>query len=175
MPGFADLVLGGHDISATPLAHRAQALADSGMIPQRYVTAALAGLEQADAEIRPGYHPATHTGTQAEAVLRLAGDITSFRDRHGLDRVVVVDVSSTEPIAQDRPEFHDAALLTRALADSDEPLLPSSSIAALAAIESGSAYACFTPSAGLSLPALRALALTAASPSPDRTARPARP
>ena len=158
MPGFADLVLGGHDISSTPLAHRAQALADSGMIPQRYVTAALAGLEQADAEIRPGYDPATHAGTQAEAVLRLAGDITSFRDRNGLDRVVVVDISSTEPIATDRPEFHDAALLTRALAESTEPVLPSSSIAALAAIESGSAYACFTPSAGLALPALRALA-----------------
>ena len=110
LPGFGDLVLGGHDVSSTPLAHRAQALADSGMIPQRYVTAALAGLEQADAEIRPGYHLATHSGTQADAVARLAGDITAFRDRHGLDHVVVVDISSTEPIAADRPEFHDAAL-----------------------------------------------------------------
>ena len=80
LPAFADLVLGGHDISATPLVHRAQALADSGMIPQRYVTAALAGLEQADAEVRPGYDPATHRGNQAEAVLRLAGDIAAFRD-----------------------------------------------------------------------------------------------
>ena len=105
LPAFGDLVLGGHDISTIPLVHRAQALADSGMIPQRYVTAALAGLEQADAEIRPGYDPATHSGTQAEAVL------------------------------------------------------PSSAVAALAAIESGSAYACFTPSAGLALPALRTLAV----------------
>ncbi|WP_159607271.1 inositol-3-phosphate synthase, partial [Agromyces humi] len=151
-------VMGGHDISSTPLAQHAQALADSGMIPQRYVTAALPALEQADAEIRPGYHPASHAGTQAEAVARLAGDITAFRDRHGLDHVVVIDVSSTEPIAADRPEFHDAALLTQVLADSVEPVLPPSSIAALAAIESGSAYACFTPSTGLSLPALRALA-----------------
>ena len=159
LPGFADLVLGGHDISSTPLVHRAQALADSGMLPQRYVTAALAHLEQADAEIRPGYDPATHVGVQAEAVRRLADDIAAFRDRHGLDRVVVVDVSSTEPIAEDRPEFHDATLLTRALAESTAPVLPASSIAALAAIHSGSAYACFTPSAGLSLPALGTLAV----------------
>lgn len=158
LPGFDDLVLGGHDVSTTPLAHRAQALADSGMIPQRYVTAALAGLEQADAEIRPGYQPATHAGTQAAAVARLAGDIISFRDRHGLDHVVVVDISSTEPIAVDRPQFHDAALLTDALGDPAEAVLPASSIAALAAIESGSAYAGFTPSAGLSLPALQELA-----------------
>ena len=128
------------------------------MIPQRYVTAALAGLEQADAEIRPGYHLATHSGTQADAVARLAGDITAFRDRHGLDHVVVVDISSTEPIAADRPEFHDAALLAAALADPARAVLPSSSIAALAAIESGSGYAGFTPSAGLSLPVLRELA-----------------
>ncbi|WP_309977840.1 inositol-3-phosphate synthase [Agromyces sp. 3263] len=158
LPGFDDLVLGGHDVSTTPLAHRAQALADSGMIPQRYVTAALAGLEQADAEIRPGYHPGTHAGTQAAAVARLADEILAFRDRHGLDHVVVVDISSTEPIAADRPEFHDAVLLAAALADPARAVLPSSSIAALAAIESGSAYAGFTPSAGLSLPVLQELA-----------------
>jgi myo-inositol-1-phosphate synthase len=158
LPGFGDLVLGGHDLSSTPLAHRAQALADSGMIPQRYVTAALAALEQADAEIRPGYDPAAEGGSQAEAVARLAGDITSFRDRHGLDHVVVVDISSTEPIVDDRPEFHDGSLLAAALADPTQAVLPASSIAALAAIESGSAYAGFTPSTGLSLPALRELA-----------------
>ena len=159
LPAFGDLVLGGHDISTIPLVHRAQALADSGMIPQRYVTAALAGLEQADAEIRPGYDPATHSGTQAEAVLRLAGDIAAFRDANGLERVVVIDVSSTEPIPEDRPEFHDATLLMQVLAESTEAVLPSSAVAALAAIESGSAYACFTPSAGLALPALRTLAV----------------
>ena len=155
---FADLVLGGHDISRTPLTRRAQQLADSGMIPPRLVVAAQAGLEQAEAEIRPGYDPATHDGSQAEAVHRLAADIAGFRERHGLRTVVVIDVASTEAIPEDRPEFHDAARLTKALADPDADLLPASAITALAAIESGSAYACFTPSTGLTLPSIRALA-----------------
>ena len=155
---FADLVLGGHDISSTPLTRRAEQLADSGMIPPRLVTAARAGLEQADAEIRFGYDPVTHDGSQAEAVRRLAADITGFRERQGLRTVVVVDVSSTEAIPEDRPEFHDTALLEQVLADPEGAALPVSAITALAAIESGSAYACFTPSTGLTLPAVRALA-----------------
>ena len=158
LAAFADLVLGGHDISSTPLTLRAQQLADSGMIPPRLVNASQAGLEQADAEIRFGYDPATHDGSQAEAVRRLAADITGFRERHGLRTVVVVDISSTEPIPEDRPEFHDTALLAEVLADPGAALLPASAITALAAIESGSAYACFTPSVALTLPAIRALA-----------------
>ncbi|GAA1762101.1 inositol-3-phosphate synthase [Agromyces humatus] len=158
LPRFADLVLGGHDISATPLVRRAGQLADSGMIPPRLVAAAQAGLEQADREIRPGYDPATHEGAQADAVHRLAADITGFRARHGLRTVVVVDVASTEAIPEDRPEFHDPDLLTQVLADPDGVLLPASVITALAAIESGSGYACFTPSAAMTLPSVRALA-----------------
>ena len=158
LPRFADLVLGGHDISRTPLTLRAQQLAESGMIPPRLVSAAQSGLEQADAEIRPGYDPAAHHGSQAEVVRRLAADIAGFRARHALRTVVVVDISSTEPIPEDRPEFHDTVLLAEVLADPDAALLPASAVTALAAIESGSAYACFTPSAALTLPAIRALA-----------------
>ncbi|MDQ0894231.1 inositol-3-phosphate synthase [Agromyces ramosus] len=158
LPGYGDFVLGGHDVSTTPLPRRAQMLADTGMIPQAYVTGALAALERADAEIRPGYDPATNTGSQAEAARRLADDITAFRDRNGLDRVVVIDVSSTEPLIGDRPEFHDAEQLSAAIEETESQLLPASSIAALAAIHSGSAYTCFTPSTGLALPALVELA-----------------
>ncbi|MCD2441330.1 inositol-3-phosphate synthase [Agromyces sp. SYSU K20354] len=158
LPRFADLVLGGHDISSTPLSTRAHQLAEAGMIPPRLVSAARAGLEQAEAEIRPGYDPAGHHGPQAEAVRRLAADISGFRERHGLRTVVVVDVTSTEPLPDDRPEFHDRDLLAAVLADADGAPLPASAITALAAIESGSAYACFTPSAGLTLPAIHALA-----------------
>src|SRR5688572_15329160 len=75
LPRFSDLVLGGHDISTTPLTERAQQLADSGMIPPRLVAAARASLAKADADIRPGYDPAAHDGSQAEVVRRLAADI----------------------------------------------------------------------------------------------------
>src|SRR5690349_455086 len=60
-----------------------------------------ADLDAVDAEIRPG-HVAGHGG---RAAARLIDDIAGFRARHGLARVVVVNVSSTEPPWEPRPEF----------------------------------------------------------------------
>ncbi|GAA3885556.1 inositol-3-phosphate synthase [Leifsonia kafniensis] len=164
LPRFADLVLGGHDVSTVTLAERAAQLADSGMIPPRYVAAVHDELKRDDAEIRPGYDPTRHAGAQIDVVRRLAADIVSFRERHALGRVVVIDVSSTEPLPADRGEYSDPALLAAALADPRKAVLPPSAVAALAAIESGSAYACFTPSAGMGLPVLRDLAERAGIP-----------
>ena len=158
LPGFDEIVIGGHDLSTVPLARRAETLADVGMLPAPVVAAVHRALSAVDAEIRPGYDPGTHAGSQADAIQRLAGDISAFRTRHSLAHVVVIDVSSTEALPEDRPEFHDSELLAAALADASQAILPASSVAALAAVESGSAYACFTPSAGLNLPALRTLA-----------------
>lgn len=158
LPGFDEIVVGGHDLSTVPLARRAEALADLGMLPASVVAAVHRALSAVDAEIRPGYDPGARAGSQADAVRRLADDITAFRARHSLAHVVVVDVSSTEALPEDRPEFHDPDLLAEALADASRSVLPPSSVAALAAVESGSAYACFTPSTGIWLPVLRALA-----------------
>ncbi|MFF2273434.1 inositol-3-phosphate synthase [Agromyces sp. NPDC058136] len=158
LPDFSEIVIGGHDVSTLPLARRAEALADAGMLPASVVAAVHHALSATDAAIRPGYDPATSTESQSTAISRLAGDITAFRARNSLAHVMVIDVSSTEALPDDRPEFHDTVLLAEALADTERSLLPASSVAALAAVESGSAYACFTPSAGLWLPALRAMA-----------------
>ena len=158
LPGFDQIVIGGHDVSTMPIARRAEALADVGMLPAGVVAEVHAALGAIDAEIRPGYDPATDTGSQADAVRRLSDDITAFRARHRLAHVVVIDVSSTEALPEDRPEFHDPELLVAALADPEQQILPPSSVAALAAVDSGSAYACFTPSTGLWLPALRTIA-----------------
>ncbi|WP_395245260.1 inositol-3-phosphate synthase [Agromyces sp. MMS24-K17] len=158
MPGFDEIVIGGHDVSTTPLSERAEALALAGMIPAAIVAAVRDDLVRTDAEIRPGYDPRTHRGGQGDAVRDLAGDIAAFRERHGLARVTVVDVSSTEPLPGDRPEFHDVAALAAALGDPTLAVLPPSSVAALAAVEAGASYACFTPSAGLGLPVLREIA-----------------
>ena len=164
LPRFTDLVLGGHDVSTIALSETALRLADSGMIPPRYVTAVREELIRSDTEIRLGYDPTAHIGAQIDAVRRLAADIVSFRERHSLDHVVVIDVSSTEPLPADRDEYHDPDLLAAALADPQKAVLPPSAVAALAAIESVSAYACFTPSAGMGLPVLRTLAERAGIP-----------
>lgn len=176
LPEFADLVVGGHDISSVTMTKRVECLVEAGMIPPRLFAATHDALERADAEVRPGYDPradlhadlheginsgvegsATGASQQASAE-RLAGDITSFRDRHGLARVVVVDLSSTEPPVAPVPEHDDPDALLVALADPARAVLPASSVSAYAAILAGAAYAAFTPSAGMGLPALAQLA-----------------
>ncbi len=158
LPGFDEIVIGGHDVSDVPLVRRAQLLAEAGMLPAPIVAGVRSDLAEVDAEVRRGHAATAHDESQASAILRLAADISDFRIRHSLAHVVVIDVSSTEALPADRPEFHDPELLAAALADPAQRVLPPSSVAALAAVESGSAYACFTPSAGLWLPALRTLA-----------------
>lgn len=159
LPSWENLVVGGHDVVGTPLDKRAEQLAESGLIPQRVLAATTTALRTVDAEIRDGYHPATHTGPQAEAAARLTADIVDFRERHGLARVVVVNVSSTEPPVPHVAEHDTLAGLERALADPARTVLPPSSLAAYAALRAGCPFVDFTPSPGVRLPALHELAV----------------
>ncbi|MBD8079797.1 inositol-3-phosphate synthase [Cellulosimicrobium arenosum] len=167
LPEFADLVVGGHDVSDVSMLKHAELLVEAGMIAPRLLTAAHNALERADAEVRHGYDPrdaeqqAGPGGareSQQAAAERLAADIVDFRDRHDLARVVVVDLASTEPLPEPVPEFTDRALLLAALADPDRAVLPASSVVAYAAILAGAPYAGFTPSASMALPVLVDLA-----------------
>lgn len=161
---WENLVVGGHDIAGTPLDKRAEGLADSGLIPHRVLTATAAGLRGVDASVKDGYHPATHAGAQAAAAERLAADITEFRDRHGLARVVVVNVSSTEPPVPHVPEHDSLDALRIALSEPGRAVLPPSSLAAYAALLAGCSYVDFTPSPGIRLPALHELAVSSDLP-----------
>ncbi|MCK8608465.1 inositol-3-phosphate synthase [Agromyces sp. C10] len=162
LPEFADLVVGGHDVDETPLLERARRLAAGGMIAPATVEAVAARLDAIDGEIRPV--PREARGSQRREIGLRADDIRSFRERHGLRRVVVIDVASTEPLPADRPEFHDRAALDAALDEAGRDLLPSSTLSALAALEAGSPYACFTPSISLGIPALQDAAAEAGVP-----------
>jgi len=158
LPGFADFIVGGHDISDVCMAKRAEALVESGMLPPHLVEAVRPQLLEADQRVRPGYNPGQQLEPQAEVARRLAQDIIDFKQANGLDRVIVLDVASTEAPVEPLPEFMDADLLLAALEDPARPVLPPSSVSAYAAILAGSPYACFTPSTALNLPALRELA-----------------
>lgn len=162
LPAFADLVVGGHDVDETPLLERARRLAAGGMIAPATVEAVAARLDAIDGEIRPV--PREARGSQRREIGLRADDIRSFRERRGLRRVVVIDVASTEPLPADRPEFHDRAALDAALDEAGQDLLPSSTLSALAALEAGSPYACFTPSISLGIPALQDAAAEAGVP-----------
>lgn len=157
---LADLVVGGHDVTDVPLATRAARLADAGVFPALALDLAADTLAQVDARIRPGHRPEQRE-SQAEAVERLAADIADFRSDHDLDRVVVLNVSSTEPpldpSAVPDGSLESWAALEAAWAAGHAPL-PPSSVYAAAAFRAGAAFVDFTPSTGARLPALSDLA-----------------
>ncbi|WBB54482.1 inositol-3-phosphate synthase [Verrucosispora sp. WMMD573] len=153
LPGFADLVFGGHDVVATPIAKRAEELAAAGVLPARLVAALPEELAAVERELRP----APTAGTQADRAAALVRDLTAFRQRHELARVVVVNVAATEPAPRPHPGHADPDALRAALAGPGE-VLPPSSLYAYAAVAAGCPYVDFTPSTGLRLPALTALA-----------------
>lgn len=133
LPPLSALVFGGHDTAECPLPKRAEALAGAGVLPHGLPDALRAELEDADREIKAG---ATEGGDRVTE--RLAGDIREFARRRGLERVVVVNVASTEPRR-------------------DGPGLPPSALYAAAAVRAGCPYVNFTPSAGIQHPDLAPL------------------
>jgi len=151
LPAIGDLVFGGHDIVNTSLAKRAESLAAGGVLPARLLEPLKDELVAADREIRPGIP----LGGRGPA--EVAADIASFREQNGLDRVIVINLASTEPPARPLPEHRTLAALEKALA-AGRAVLPPSSLYAYAALRSGCAYVDFTPSAGARLPALDELA-----------------
>jgi myo-inositol-1-phosphate synthase len=159
LPDLGDIVFGGHDVVETPLAVRAARLVDGGVIPTGVPEAVAGRLAAAEAEMRSGITYREARTEPRAAVARVAGDLRAFRERHGLDHVVVLNVCSTEPPADPHPAHADAGALLSAL-NRGLGVLPPSSLYALAAIEEGCAFIDFTPSTGARLPALAALAET---------------
>lgn len=152
LPAYGELVFGGHDVVDTPLEKRAELLADGGVLPHRLVEQVRGELRAADAEVRPAAGPE-----------QLAAELVSFRERLGLDRVVVVNVASTEPPYEPGPESASLPALRASLADGTAGL-PPSALSAYAAFTAGCPYVDFTPSVGARLPALRELACAAGLP-----------
>lgn len=153
LPSIADLVFGGHDIATTSLVKKAEALGEAGIVPPRLVDAVAEEL----AKIEDNLRPVPVTATQAETAAALAADIAAFRDRLGLERVVVINVSTTEALPAPDAAHSDVDLLRASLARGESPL-PGSSLYAYAAFTAGASYVDFTPSTGARLPALDALA-----------------
>ncbi len=154
---FENLVFGGHDVTEVPLLKKAATLAEEGVIPRGLPESATDKLAAADAEIRPGISTKEAAEGPMAAVRRAREDLSVFRKAHELDRVVVVDVSSTEPQAPPNPAHASLGALKDAL-EGGEAVLPPSSLYAFAAFEEGCSFVEFTPSTGARLPALEELA-----------------
>ena len=163
-------VVGGHEIrEATPWAAACEMHRQAGVFRAETLAACAASLKRCQREIRDGAiahcgqpvaqmadRPGVHRKESAAgAVERLAHDISSFRRRHALRHVVVINIASTEPPFAVGKTHQDWPRLSKALARHGPSPLPASSLYALAAIEAGASYINFTPSLGIDAPALR--------------------
>ncbi|MFC5748998.1 inositol-3-phosphate synthase [Actinomadura rugatobispora] len=162
LPELTGLVFGGHDPADVPLAKRAEQLAHAGLFPADLPARLHDDLAAVENDIVTG-GAGDRTRDPAGTLARLSADIAGFRDRHALDRVVVVNVTPTEPPTPPRPEHATLAALRRAIADG-APELPASACYAYAAFEAGCGHVDFTPSVGARLPALDELARERAVP-----------
>ncbi|WP_336922916.1 inositol-3-phosphate synthase [Aquipuribacter sp. SD81] len=149
------LVVGGHDTSQVPLRKRAEELAAQGVVPGDLVAALGEELEAVDAAVLPAPSPGPDQRARVEA---LVADLRGFVAEHSLARLVVVDVSSTQPPV---PAEHAADLATpdtvRAAWDAGRSPLPPAAEYAWAAFEVGASVVAFTPSPGVDVPAVAAL------------------
>ena len=155
---IGNLVIGGCDIVTTPLRKRAEQLAAGGVVPAELVRSIGEQLDQVDARIVAA-EAAPPDQPQALHAAALVQTLTEFAASTGVDRVVVINVASTEPPPPHDPCYERLDLLEEAM--SRRPgVLPPSSLYAYAAFRAGCGYVDFTPSPGARLPALDELART---------------
>jgi len=168
-----DLIVGGHEIRQSTLVAEATKLARvSRAVDSSLIEACQGELAAIDRAVRPGVFwnagqaihaladPAMQCGGERpwQSVERLQQDLREFQAAHSLDRIIVVNVASTEP-PTDMSQFPSRwASLARDLRDAHDCRLPASCFYAIAALDLGWPYINFTPSLGSTLPAIGELA-----------------
>jgi len=172
--GCDQIVVGGHDIRPGRLVTEAARMwTASRAIPPDLLAATAADLDVIEGRLRPGTVLAAGDSirnladpavvataeTPRQAVDRIRDDIREFTATTAVDRVIVVNLASTEPPWTGTIPATAAELATALAAPAcgDGPL-PASSLYALAAFEAGCGYINFTPSTGASPDALEQIA-----------------
>ena len=169
---FDQLVFGGHEIRPVDWVQSAEEFgAANGVLTPAILQAVRPALERHSKNLRPGVTLNSGAGVRSiapgaadqgrtlrETVEAIKTDITAFRDRHGLDEVVVVHLTSAEPQFVPPREFRYVESFLALLEADRRDLFPASVLYALAAVESGFPYVNFTTCIGASFPAMDELA-----------------
>lgn len=171
---WSDFVVGGHEIRKTSLWEEVVHLREkSHLFDERLISKCKSELRKIDTRIRLGTvsnvgktieslaeeNTRTLNESPLETIERLRGDMQAFAAQQRLERVVVLNLASTEP-PHDIEDFpSDWTSLAKTLNSRRKCKLPASSMYAIAAFEAGFPYLNFTPSLGSSLPALQELAI----------------
>ncbi len=168
-----DLVFGGHDIRRMSLYDCAYEIyRETGSINFEILQRLEPKIRAIGEDIRPGIHVNCGRSVEkladadylyqatnlSEAVERIRADIRDFKNRHGLERVVAVNLASTEPILAIQDVHLDLDRLRGAIGQDQRDRVKASLLYAFAAIEEGCAYINFTPSNAALVPAVEALA-----------------
>ena len=168
LPAVEGLVFGGHETGEQTLMEAARDFnRRAGLLHDRLLEPLADDLAKVQAEIRPGFSSrpvrnldgsARAQETPAEIVAAIQHDLESFKARHELSDVVVVNVATTEQLPEPRREWDSLQSLRAALEDEQRDAFPPSVLYAYAALDAGFPYVNFTPSTGSSVPALDELA-----------------
>ena len=89
---------------------------------------------------------------------RLQRDINLFREKHNLERIVVINLSSTEPPLTNQTDDLSLDRLEQIIHNNEVDAIRAGTLYAYAAIEAGCVYINFTPSASAMVPGLIELA-----------------
>jgi len=171
LPAVAEFVFGGHDIRSVSIEETAEQANEAGGVPDRDTLDAVRDdLREIDGRVNAGTAQAcgevvedlaadrtVDTNAVAEIVEQIRGDYAGFVEEHDLDRLVVVNVASTEPMMGDPEQYDTLEAFEAAIEDNDRDL-PASTLYAYAALDAGHPYVNFTPSTGSNLGGLKELA-----------------
>ncbi|HYC76883.1 MAG TPA: inositol-3-phosphate synthase, partial [Planctomycetota bacterium] len=171
LPPLDALEFGGHDPRRTTLYDAAlEIYRDNGSIPYDKLQEIRPALAELDRRIRPGTtlncggaiaKVAGRAGDRKplRAVVRaLQDDLIAFKKERRVDRLIVVNLASTEPPLAARPEHASLAAFECALDADRRAAVRASTLYAYAAVDLGAAFVNFTPSDGALIPAVRELA-----------------
>lgn len=170
LAGWDEIVLGGHEIRETTATAEARVLLEQSRVFSPAMLEQLApDFAAFDAHVKPGtlygvgakieslagpQVKAFQSEAAGQVVTRLTQDLEAFRKATGCERVVVVNVMSTEPPVDPAVKTLSwSAIATQLQANGPCPL-PASTLYAIAAFRAGCHYVNFTPSMGSDLPAL---------------------
>lgn len=169
----ASLVIGGHDIRAGHLVEEARQFArTSRAFEPGLVDQVADDLNRIDHRARPGIlahggkaiaaladeNGVLADGLARDKIARVQADLRDFQTANELDRIVVVNLASTEP-PFDSGSLPETWSALEPLLDEPDCRLPSSSLYAIATLDLGHAFVNFTPSPGSTPAALDQLAI----------------
>lgn len=161
MTALQDLVFGGCDVSEKSLADKGIELAHANILPFHTAADNADALRAVDKNIdlvRGFEFGAVPEGGYLAELTRLEERLARFRSDQGVDRVIVVNLCSTEPHFAETADYDTPEALMATLKTAGGGFTTSTFLWSLAAIRQSCGYVNFTPSQASELPALRKLA-----------------